>query len=59
MQIHHRALHVVYNEYDKSYEELLQLNNNGSIQQRHWRYLALEVFKSLMHLNAKAQLCRT
>ena len=29
----------------------LQLNNNMSIRQRHLQYLALEVFKPLMHLN--------
>ena len=50
-KIHHRTLQVVYNEYNKSYEELLQLYNNVSIHQRHLQYLALEVFKSLMHLN--------
>ena len=37
----HRVLQVVYNEYNKSYEELLQLNNNVSIHQRHLQYLAL------------------
>ena len=42
---------MVYNEYNKSYEELLQLNNKVSVHQRHLHYLALEVFKSLMHLN--------
>ena len=50
-KIHHRTLRVVYNEYNKSYGELLQLNNNVSIHQRHLQYLALEVFKSFMHLN--------
>ena len=50
-KIHHRTLRVVYNEYNKSYGELLQINNNVSIHQRHLQYLALEVFKSLMHLN--------
>ena len=52
-KIHHRLLKVVCNEYNKSYEELLQLNNNVSIHQMHLQYLALEVFKSLMHLNPK------
>ena len=41
-KIHHRTIQVVYNEYNKSYEELLQ---------RHLHYLALEVYKSLMHLS--------
>ena len=50
-KIQHRTLQVVYNEYNKSYQELLQLNNIVSIHQRHLQYLALEVFKSLMHLN--------
>ena len=50
-KIHHRTLQVVYNEHNKSYEELLQLYNNVSVHQRHLHYLALKVFKSLMHLN--------
>ena len=50
-KIHYRTLRVVYNEYNKSHGELLQLNNNVSIHQRHLQYLALEVFKSLMYLN--------
>ena len=50
-KIHHRTLQVVYIEYNKSYEELLQINNNVSIHQRHLQYLALKVFKSLTHLN--------
>ena len=39
--IYHRTLQVVYNEYNKSYEDLLQLNNNVSLHQRHLQYLAL------------------
>ena len=50
-KIHHRTLQVVYNEYNKLHEELLQLNNNVSIHQRYLQYLALEVSKSLIHLN--------
>ena len=50
-KIHHRTLQVVDNKYNKSYQELLQLNNIMSIHQRHLQYLALEVFKSLMHLS--------
>ena len=42
---------MVYNEYNKSYKELLQLNNNMSIHQRHLQYLVLKVFESLMHSN--------
>ena len=50
-KIHHRTLQVVYDDFDKSYDELLELNRNLSIHQRHLRYLAIEVFKSIMHLN--------
>ena len=50
-KIHHVTLRVDYNEYNKSYGELLQLNNNVSIHQRHLQYLALKVVKSLMRLN--------
>ena len=48
-KIHHRTLRVVYNKYNKLYGELLQLNNNVSIHQKHLQYLALEAFKSFMH----------
>ena len=51
-KIRHRTPQVVYIEYNKS-SELLQLNNNVSIHQRHLQYLALEVFNPLMHLNAE------
>ena len=50
-KIHHRTLQVVYNDFNKSYDELLELNNDLSIHQRHLRYLAIEVFKSIMHSN--------
>ena len=55
-KIHQRTLWVVYNEYNRSCGELLQLNNNVSIHQRQLQYLALEVFKSLMHLNPEFML---
>ena len=50
-KIHHRTLQVVYNDFNKSYDELLELNKDLSIHQRRLRYLAIEVFKSIMHLN--------
>ena len=50
-KIHHRTLQVVYDDFNKSYDELLELNKDLSIHQRHLRYLAIEVFKSIMHLN--------
>ena len=50
-KIHHRTLQVVYDDFNKSYDKLLELNNDLSIHQGHHRYLAIEVFKSIMHLN--------
>ena len=51
-KVHHRTQQVVYDdEFNKLYDELLELNNALSIHQRHLRYLAIEVFKSIMHLN--------
>ena len=50
-KIHHRTLQVVYDDFNKSYDKLLELNNDLSIHQGHPRYLAIEVFKSIMHLN--------
>ena len=50
-KLHYRTLKVVYNEYDKSYEELFEMNKSASIHQRHLQFLAIEVYKSLMHLN--------
>ena len=51
LKIHYRTPQVVYREYHKSYEELLQVNKDVSIQQKHLRILALEVYKSIMHFN--------
>ena len=50
-KIHHRTLQVVYDDFNKSYDLLLELNNDLSIYQRHLYYLTIEVFKSIMHLN--------
>ena len=50
-KIHYGTIQVVYDDYNSSYDELLQLNNSPSIHQRHLRFLAIEVFKSIMHLN--------
>ena len=36
-KIHHRTLQVVYDDFDKSYDELLELNRDLSIHQRHLR----------------------
>ena len=50
-KIHNKTLKVVYDDFNKSYDELLVLNNDLSIHQTHLRYLAIKVFKSIMHLN--------
>ena len=50
-KIHIRALPIVYNNYDKSYHDLLNFSNDVSIHQRHLRFLANEVYKSLMNIN--------
>ena len=52
-KINHRTFRVVYNQYNKSSGELLQLNNNVSIHLRHLQYLVFKVFKSFMHLNSE------
>ena len=40
-KLHFRTLQVVYNEYDKSYEELLETNKSASIYQTHLQFLAI------------------
>ena len=50
-KIHHRTLQVVYYDFNDSYDELLEENKDLSIHQRHFRYLAIEVSKSITHLN--------
>ena len=50
-KIHHRTLQVVYGFCDESYENLLIRSNDVSIHQKHLRYLAVEIFKSLKMFN--------
>ena len=50
-KIHNRTLQVIHNEYQKSYDELLDINKDVNIYQKHLRILALEVFKSITHVN--------
>ena len=50
-KIHFRTLQVVYNNYDKSYHDLLNFSNDVFINQRHLRFLAIEVYKSLVNIN--------
>ena len=50
-KIHFTTLQVVYNIYEKSYNELLILNRTISIHQKHLHFLATEVYKSVNNLN--------
>ena len=43
-KILHRALEVIHNYYQKSYNELLDINKDVNIHQKHLYILALEVF---------------
>ena len=48
-KIHFRTLQVVYNIYEKSYNELLILNI--SIHEKHLQFLITEVYESVNNLN--------
>ena len=48
-KIHHRTLQVVYDDFNKSYDELLELNSDLPIHQRYVLYLAIEFFNSIIH----------
>ena len=50
-KIHHRTLHVIHNDYQKSHDQLLDINKDVNINQKHSRILVLEVSKSIMHVN--------
>ena len=49
--IQKRALRFLYNDYDSDYEHLLSMSNKPSIEVRKLRFLAVEVFKTINHLN--------
>ena len=50
-KIHFWTLQIVYNNYDQSYHDLLNFSNDVSIHQKRLRFLAIEVYKSLMNIN--------
>ena len=50
-KIHWRTAHVVYDDYNSTYEELLASHNDISIHQKYLKYFAIEVYKSLTNLN--------
>ena len=49
-KIHYRMLQIIHNNYQKSYDELLDINKDVNIHPKHLRILVLEVFKSLCTL---------
>ena len=51
LKIQKRTLQIVYDVYDESHENLLNRSDEISIHQKHQRYLAIEVYKSLTMLN--------
>ena len=55
-KIHHRTLQVVYNGFDKSYDELLERNNDMSIHQTHLRYTLQLVVGKRQFFNQNKQL---
>ena len=52
LKIHKRTLQIVNGVYDESYENLLNRSDDTSIHQKHLRYLAIEVYKSLAKVNS-------
>ena len=50
-KIHFRTLQAVYNNYDKSYHDLLNFGNGAFIHMKHLWFLAIEVYKSFMNIN--------
>ena len=52
-KIHFRTLQVVYNTYEKSYNEVLIFSRDISIHQKPLHFLATEVYKSVDNLNSQ------
>ena len=44
-RLHENLLGIVYNDYESSFQELLELNNSVSIHHRNICLLAIELFK--------------
>ena len=43
--LHERSLRMVYNDYESSFQELLELDNSVSIHHKNIRLLVIELFK--------------
>ena len=50
-KVHNRALRAVYRLFDTSFLDLLTIDQSTSIHTRNLRFLLVEIFKSLNHLN--------
>ena len=50
-KIYLRTMQMVYNTYEKSYNELLILKRDISIHQKHLHCLATEIYQSFNNLN--------
>ena len=51
-KMHHKTLRIIYQS-DKSYKNLLNLDNRVSLHQRHLRFLVTESFRSVSKTNPK------
>ena len=50
-RIHKRALRILFNDYEASFEELLQRNDEQTVHTKNLHKLMTEVYKSLNHQN--------
>ena len=46
-KVQYKTLLVVYNNYMATYDELLTLDNKLKIHERHFQFLAIEMYKSI------------
>ena len=51
-KIYHKTLHAVLETYEKSYEDLLFINDDISIHQNHLHFLAPEIFNKSSVINS-------
>ena len=52
-RIHERALRIVYNDYDSSFDKLLEKDNSVTIHHRNIQALAIEIFKVINGISPK------
>ena len=51
-KIYHKTLHAVLETYEKSYEDLVLINDDISIHQNHLHFLATEIFNKSSIFNS-------